>query len=189
MHGPYRIVTGDPEEALLLVAEGSPRLVLLDLVLAGRDGVELMGDVQATCRVPVVFLSVLVRDEVIAKVLEEGLPTTSSSPSRPRSWRPGYGRPCGVSGTRVPAARVALRVGRTGDLLFTWAFWPGGAFPCALSGHLRGGRGLHDGDCRPTIHQPSHGRCYNCNPMYHPDTDRPVSPVEGFVVATRGSSS
>ncbi len=66
------VVTGDPEEALLLMAEESPRLALLDLVLPGCDGVELMGDLLAVSRVPVVFLSVYGTDEVVSRVLEEG---------------------------------------------------------------------------------------------------------------------
>ena len=66
------VVTGDPEEAPLLMAEERPSLVLLDLVLPECDGVELMGDLLAVSRVPVVFLSVYGRDEVIARALEEG---------------------------------------------------------------------------------------------------------------------
>ena len=38
------VVTGDPEEALRLVAEEKPDLVLLDLMLPGTDGIELMKD-------------------------------------------------------------------------------------------------------------------------------------------------
>ena len=37
------VATGDPQEAPLLMAEHRPRLVLLDQVLPGCDGVELMG--------------------------------------------------------------------------------------------------------------------------------------------------
>ncbi len=66
------VVTGDPQEAPLLMAEERPCLVLLDLVLPECDGVELMGDLLAVSRVPVVFLSVYGRDEVIARALEEG---------------------------------------------------------------------------------------------------------------------
>ncbi len=66
------VVTGDPEEAPLLMAEERPSLLLLDLVLPECDGVELMGDLLAVSRVPVVFLSVYGRDEVIARALEEG---------------------------------------------------------------------------------------------------------------------
>ena len=66
------VVTADPEEAPLLMAEERPRLVLLDLVLPGCDGVELMGDLLAVSRIPVIFLSVYGGDEVVARALEEG---------------------------------------------------------------------------------------------------------------------
>ena len=66
------VATGDPQEAPLLMAEHSPRLVLLDQVLPGCDGVELMGDLLAVSRVPVIFLSAYGKDEVVARVLEQG---------------------------------------------------------------------------------------------------------------------
>ena len=66
------VVTADPDEALLLMAEHSPRLALLDLMLPDHDGVELMGDILSVSRIPVVFLSAYGRDEVVARVLEEG---------------------------------------------------------------------------------------------------------------------
>ena len=66
------VATGDPQEAPLLMTEHNPRLVLLDLVLPGWDGVELMGDLLAVSRVPVIFLSAYGGDEVVARALEEG---------------------------------------------------------------------------------------------------------------------
>ena len=66
------VVTADPEEALLLMAEHSPRLALLDLMLPGHDGTELMGDILAVSRIPVIFLSAYGKDEVVARVLEQG---------------------------------------------------------------------------------------------------------------------
>ena len=66
------MVAADPDEALLLMAEHSPRLALLDLLLAGQDGVELMGDLLAISRIPVIFLSAYGKDEVVARVLEQG---------------------------------------------------------------------------------------------------------------------
>jgi len=66
------VSTGDPQEAPLLMAEHRPRLVLLDQVLPGCDGVELMGDLLAVSRVPVIFLSAYGKDEVVARVLEQG---------------------------------------------------------------------------------------------------------------------
>ncbi len=66
------VATADPEEALLLMTEHSPCLALLDLMLPERDGTELMGDILAVSRIPVIFLSAYGRDEVVASVLEQG---------------------------------------------------------------------------------------------------------------------
>ena len=66
------VATGDPQEAPMLMTEHNPRLVLLDLVLPECDGVELMGDLLAVSRVPVIFLSAYGGDEVVARALEEG---------------------------------------------------------------------------------------------------------------------
>ena len=66
------VVTSEPEEALLLMAEHSPSLALLDLMLPEYDGTELMGDILAVSRIPVIFLSAYGRDEVVARVLEQG---------------------------------------------------------------------------------------------------------------------
>ena len=66
------VVTADPDEALALMGEHSPRLALLDLMLPGHDGVELMGDILAVSRIPVIFLSAYGRDDVVARVLEQG---------------------------------------------------------------------------------------------------------------------
>ena len=66
------VVTADPTEALDLMADHRPGLALLDLMLPARHGTELMGDLLAIARIPVIFLSVYGRDEVVAKVLEQG---------------------------------------------------------------------------------------------------------------------
>ena len=66
------VVTEDPEEALALMGEHSPRLALLDLMLPDHDGTELMGDLLAISRIPVIFLSAYGRDETVARVLEQG---------------------------------------------------------------------------------------------------------------------
>ena len=66
------IVTADPEEALPLVEEKRPDLVLLDMMLPGADGIELMRDILAVADVPVIFLSAYGRDEVVARALESG---------------------------------------------------------------------------------------------------------------------
>ncbi len=66
------IATGDPADVPRLMAEEKPHLVLLDLVLPGSDGIELMNDIRNTADVPVIFLSVYGQDETVAKALDMG---------------------------------------------------------------------------------------------------------------------
>ena len=70
--GFHPVVTAEPEEALALMAEHSPCLALLDLILPDHDGEELMGDILAVSPIPVIFLSAYGKDEVVARVLEQG---------------------------------------------------------------------------------------------------------------------
>ena len=65
-------VAGKPEEALRLVQRERPHLVLLDLVLPGADGLELMQSILALANLPVIFLSGYGRDQVIARAFELG---------------------------------------------------------------------------------------------------------------------
>ena len=66
------IVTADPDEALRLIVENRPRMVLLDMMLPGYDGMDLMDDIFATADVPVVFLSAYGQHETIARAFEAG---------------------------------------------------------------------------------------------------------------------
>ncbi len=66
------IVTGDPEEVAGLIDRQRPDLVLLDLLLPGTDGIELMQGLPALADRPVIFLSAYGRDETIARALETG---------------------------------------------------------------------------------------------------------------------
>ena len=66
------VVTGDPEETLRLVAEEKPHLVLLDLMLPGADGIELMKEILDAADVPVILLSAYGRDELIATAFDMG---------------------------------------------------------------------------------------------------------------------
>ena len=66
------VVTGDPEEALRLVGEDKPDLVLLDLMLPGTDGIELMKEILGAGDVPVIFVSAYGRDELIARAFDMG---------------------------------------------------------------------------------------------------------------------
>ena len=66
------VVTGDPREVARLLKTKKPQLVLLDLLLPGTDGIELMQRVPAMADRPVIFISGYGRDETIARALETG---------------------------------------------------------------------------------------------------------------------
>ena len=65
-------VTADPNEVPGLMEEEEPHLVLLDLMLPGTDGIELMKTVRELAKVPVIFLSAYGQDQVIARAFETG---------------------------------------------------------------------------------------------------------------------
>ena len=65
-------LTGDPQEVPRLIKKKKPQLVVLDLVLPGIDGIELMETVPEFADIPVIFLSAYGRDEAIARALEAG---------------------------------------------------------------------------------------------------------------------
>ena len=65
-------VTAEAEEIAGLVRTDKPQLVLLDLMLPGADGIELMADVPELADLPVIFLSGYGRDETIARAFEAG---------------------------------------------------------------------------------------------------------------------
>ena len=66
------IVTGNPEQVSSLMKREKPHLVLLDLMLPGADGIELMEIVTELGEAPVIFLSAYGRDQIIAKALQAG---------------------------------------------------------------------------------------------------------------------
>ena len=55
-----------------MVRTKKPHLVLLDLMLPGTDGIELMERLPELSDLPVIFLSAYDRDETIARALESG---------------------------------------------------------------------------------------------------------------------
>ena len=70
--GYHLLMTGDPDEVPHLVTTEQPRLVLMDLMLPGTDGIELMQRIPEMARMPVIFISGYGRDEMIARALDMG---------------------------------------------------------------------------------------------------------------------
>ncbi len=66
------IVTGEPKELNALLEKERPHLVLLDLVLPGMNGIEMLEQTPELADVPVIFLSAYGRDATIASALEKG---------------------------------------------------------------------------------------------------------------------
>ena len=66
------VVTGEHAELSQIIRTENPHLVLLDLMLPGTDGIELMASVPELADLPVIFISGYGRDETIAEVLQAG---------------------------------------------------------------------------------------------------------------------
>ena len=66
------IVTADPKDVSNLILVKEPDLVLLDLMLPGTNGIELMQTIFEIADVPVIFLSAYGQDHHIARAFEEG---------------------------------------------------------------------------------------------------------------------
>ena len=66
------LVTGEAHELETIIRAERPRLVLLDLLLPGQDGIELMREIRERFDPPVIFISAYGRDETVARALESG---------------------------------------------------------------------------------------------------------------------
>ena len=66
------IATGDPEDVPRLVEQEKPHLALLDLMLPGVDGIDLMKEIVSAGDVPVIFVSAYGQDQLVAKAFEMG---------------------------------------------------------------------------------------------------------------------
>ena len=60
-------IAGDGDEALAAVSDFQPNLILLDLMLPGKDGYEVCREIRRTSNVPIIMLSA--KGEVFDKVL------------------------------------------------------------------------------------------------------------------------
>lgn len=69
----YRVVSSDdPDRALELLDEQRPDLVLLDVMMPARDGLDLMQEIQSRRSVPVILLTAKSSDEDKVKGLDLG---------------------------------------------------------------------------------------------------------------------
>ena len=66
------MATGNFRDLARILDVERPALVLLDLVLPGSDGVELMAQVPALAELPVIFISAYDRAETLARALDAG---------------------------------------------------------------------------------------------------------------------
>ena len=100
------MATADPEEALGIVEEHGPHLVLLDPVPPGTDGTDLMKEIAEMTGLPIIFLSACGRASSLPGPSAWAPPTTWSGPSHPWSCRAGSGRHC--AGERLPGLRSRM---------------------------------------------------------------------------------
>ncbi|MCY3776536.1 MAG: response regulator, partial [Candidatus Aminicenantes bacterium] len=66
------LLTGETDQVSHLVRTKQPQLVLLDLVLPGTDGIELMHRVPELAELPVIFISGYGGDETVVRALDAG---------------------------------------------------------------------------------------------------------------------
>ncbi len=66
------IATGDPDDVPRLLEEERPHLVLLDLMLPGVDGMDLMKDIMSIGDVPVIIVSAYGQEQLVARAFEMG---------------------------------------------------------------------------------------------------------------------
>ena len=66
------LLATDPQEAPGLVEDQKPHLILLDLMLPGTDGIELMQEIRRTADVPVIFVSAYGQDQLVARAFDMG---------------------------------------------------------------------------------------------------------------------
>ena len=81
------VMTGDPEQLPGFIRMHKPRLVLLDLMLPGTDGIELMESMRELEDLPVIFISAYDRDETIVRALDAGAADYIVKPFSPSELR------------------------------------------------------------------------------------------------------
>ena len=66
------IVTAEPDDVDRLIAREGPHLVLLDMMLPGFDGIDLMRNILEQSALPVIFLSAYGQENLIARAFDTG---------------------------------------------------------------------------------------------------------------------
>ncbi len=66
------IATRDPDDMARLLEEENPHLVLLDLMLPGAHGIDLMKEVKGGRDIPVIFVSAYGQDQLVSRAFEMG---------------------------------------------------------------------------------------------------------------------
>lgn len=90
----------DGDKALAAFREAKPDLVLLDLMLPGRDGIEVCRLIRAESGVPIVMLTAKSDTVDVVVGLESGADDYIVKPFKPKELVAGSGRGCG--GPRNP---------------------------------------------------------------------------------------
>jgi CheY-like chemotaxis protein len=75
------------EEALVLMAETPPDLVLLDVHMGAMDGQDVLARIQASSAVPVVIITATANPELRAKLVQDGAVACLGKPFRNRDLR------------------------------------------------------------------------------------------------------
>ena len=66
------IVTANPADVQQLIETNRPDLMLLDLMLPGIDGIELMQGILQTTNIPIIFLSAYGQDDFVTRAFRSG---------------------------------------------------------------------------------------------------------------------
>ena len=103
-------VSAEPEEIAGLIRAERPKLVLLDLVLPGTGGIELMAEVPELSDLPVIFISGYGGDETIARAFEAGAADYIVKPFSPTELTARVGAAIRARAGSVPFVLGALAI-------------------------------------------------------------------------------
>jgi len=110
--GKFQVVasTGDGAEALALVQQHRPELLLMDMVLPGLDGVALLQELQLPGRdkPQVLVLSALINERIVARASELGVYYYMSKPCREESLLERMEQACSISEEEQPSSDSGL---------------------------------------------------------------------------------